>query len=64
MVNRPSTLVVSKQSGQNTVAVADAVKERLAELTPGLPRDVKNTNRRRPDDLYQSCAALDKSAPD
>src|SRR6266850_1875350 len=35
------TLVVSKQSGQNTVAVADAVKERLAELTPGLPRDVK-----------------------
>jgi HAE1 family hydrophobic/amphiphilic exporter-1 len=35
------TLVVSKQSGQNTVAVADAVKERLAELTPNLPRDVK-----------------------
>ncbi|HEX8709666.1 MAG TPA: efflux RND transporter permease subunit, partial [Pyrinomonadaceae bacterium] len=28
------TLVVSKQSGQNTVAVADAVKERLAEITP------------------------------
>jgi HAE1 family hydrophobic/amphiphilic exporter-1 len=35
------TLVISKQSGQNTVAVADAVKERLAELTPNLPRDVK-----------------------
>jgi HAE1 family hydrophobic/amphiphilic exporter-1 len=35
------TLVVSKQSGQNTVAVADAVKERLAELTPNLPHDVK-----------------------
>jgi len=35
------TLVVSKQSGQNTVAVADAVKERLAELTPTLPPDVK-----------------------
>src|SRR5712671_2125569 len=34
-------LVVSKQSGQNTVAVADAVKERLAELTPNLPHDVK-----------------------
>src|SRR5215210_5981646 len=31
------TLVVSKQSGQNTVAVADAVKERLAEITPTLP---------------------------
>src|SRR5947209_11394822 len=35
------TLVVSKQSGQNTVAVADAVKERLEELKPTLPRDVK-----------------------
>src|SRR6267143_904272 len=35
------TLVVSKQSGQNTVAVADAVKERLDELKAGLPRDVK-----------------------
>src|SRR6185312_2228745 len=35
------TLVVSKQSGQNTVAVADAVKERLAEISPSLPRDVK-----------------------
>ncbi|MDQ3256627.1 MAG: efflux RND transporter permease subunit, partial [Acidobacteriota bacterium] len=31
------TLIVSKQSGQNTVAVADAVKERLAEITPTLP---------------------------
>src|SRR5258708_34831165 len=35
------TLVVSKQSGQNTVAVADDVKERLAEIAPALPRDVK-----------------------
>ena len=31
------TLVVSKQSGQNTVAVADAVKERLEEIKPTLP---------------------------
>jgi HAE1 family hydrophobic/amphiphilic exporter-1 len=31
------TLVVSKQSGQNTVAVADDVKERLAEIAPTLP---------------------------
>lgn len=31
------TLVVSKQSGQNTVAIADAVKERLKELQPVLP---------------------------
>ena len=35
------TLVVSKQSGQNTVAVADAVKERLEELKLTLPPDVK-----------------------
>jgi len=34
---RPAvTLIVSKQSGQNTVAVADAVKERLEELKPDL----------------------------
>ncbi|HEY6186913.1 MAG TPA: efflux RND transporter permease subunit [Pyrinomonadaceae bacterium] len=31
------TLIVSKQSGQNTVAVADEVKARLAEITPTLP---------------------------
>lgn len=35
------TLVVSKQSGQNTVAVADAVKERLAEIVPTLPADFR-----------------------
>jgi HAE1 family hydrophobic/amphiphilic exporter-1 len=35
------TLVISKQSGQNTVAVADAVKERLGELKLSLPPDVK-----------------------
>ncbi|MEJ2722153.1 MAG: efflux RND transporter permease subunit, partial [bacterium] len=35
------TLVVSKQSGENTVAVADAVRDRLATLIPTLPRDVK-----------------------
>ncbi|MGE0127393.1 MAG: efflux RND transporter permease subunit [Blastocatellales bacterium] len=31
------SLLVSKQSGQNTVAVADAVKERLAEIRQTLP---------------------------
>jgi HAE1 family hydrophobic/amphiphilic exporter-1 len=31
------TLVVSKQSGQNKVAVADAVKQRLAEVEKTLP---------------------------
>jgi HAE1 family hydrophobic/amphiphilic exporter-1 len=35
------TLIVSKQSGQNTVAVADAIKERLAEIKPTLPPGFK-----------------------
>src|SRR5262245_12057092 len=35
------TLIVSKQSGQNTVAIADAVKERLQEITPTLPPGFK-----------------------
>ena len=35
------TLVVSKQSGQNTVAIADAVKERLQEIAPTLPAGFK-----------------------
>src|SRR5207237_1335613 len=35
------TLIVSKQSGQNTVAVADAVKQRLAEIAPTLPHDIR-----------------------
>jgi hydrophobe/amphiphile efflux-1 (HAE1) family protein len=35
------TLVVSKQSGQNTVAVAKGVKARLAELHSELPKDVR-----------------------
>src|SRR6476619_7650430 len=35
------TLVVAKQSGQNTVAVADAVKERLAEISRTLPPGFK-----------------------
>ncbi|HMF56066.1 MAG TPA: efflux RND transporter permease subunit [Pyrinomonadaceae bacterium] len=32
------TLVVSKQSGQNTVAVADEVKKQLQEIVPTLPQ--------------------------
>jgi HAE1 family hydrophobic/amphiphilic exporter-1 len=35
------TVVVSKQSGQNTVAVADEVKAKLAEITPTLPPGFK-----------------------
>src|SRR5688500_447775 len=33
------TLIVSKQSGQNTVAVAQDIKERLAEIEPTLPKN-------------------------
>jgi HAE1 family hydrophobic/amphiphilic exporter-1 len=32
------TLIVSKQSGQNTVAVAHEIKERLKEIQPTLPK--------------------------
>ena len=35
------TLVVSKQSGQNTVAVARELKERLKEIEPTLPKDYR-----------------------
>lgn len=35
------TLVVSKQSGQNTVAVAEDLKERLKEIQPTLPKEYK-----------------------
>jgi HAE1 family hydrophobic/amphiphilic exporter-1 len=35
------TLVVAKQSGENTVATANEVKERLKEIAALLPRDVK-----------------------
>lgn len=34
-------LAIRKQSGTNTVAVADAVKERVAELQKVIPRDLK-----------------------
>ncbi len=34
------TLLVTKQSGTNTVAIADAVKERLEEIKPMLPAGV------------------------
>ena len=39
--NPAVTLIVSKQSGVNTVATADAVRERLAEIMPAVPRDVR-----------------------
>ena len=34
------TLVVSKQSGENTVATANEVKQRLKEITATLPKDI------------------------
>ncbi len=35
------SLLIRKQSGTNTVAVADAVKARLAEIKKGLPPDIE-----------------------
>ena len=35
------SLIVQKQSGGNTVAVADAVKARLAQIKPTLPADIQ-----------------------
>ena len=35
------TLTVRKQSGTNVVSIVDAVKERLAEIAPSLPRDIR-----------------------
>ncbi|HET7875942.1 MAG TPA: efflux RND transporter permease subunit [Methylomirabilota bacterium] len=35
------SLLIRKQSGTNTVAVVDRVKERLAEIQKGLPQDIK-----------------------
>ncbi|HJZ53631.1 MAG TPA: efflux RND transporter permease subunit, partial [Gemmataceae bacterium] len=35
------SLIVQKQSGGNTVAVADAVKARLAKIAPTLPADIR-----------------------
>ncbi len=35
------TLVVAKQSGENTVATANEVKERLKEISATLPKDVR-----------------------
>ncbi len=35
------TLVIAKQSGENTVTTANEVKQRLKEITASLPRDIK-----------------------
>ena len=35
------TLIVSKQSGQNTVAVAQEIKDRLKEIEPTLPKNLQ-----------------------
>ena len=38
---RSASIVVQKQSGANTVAIADAVREQLPELQKSLPPDIK-----------------------
>ncbi|HVK13391.1 MAG TPA: efflux RND transporter permease subunit [Gemmataceae bacterium] len=35
------SLVIQKQSGQNTVAVVDTIRQRLAEIGPTLPPDIR-----------------------
>jgi hydrophobic/amphiphilic exporter-1 (mainly G- bacteria), HAE1 family len=39
--NPAVTLVVSKQSGENTVATAEGVKARLQEISASLPKDIR-----------------------
>src|SRR5579862_4019157 len=39
--NPSVTLVVSKQSGQNTVATADAIKARLKDIQALIPKDIR-----------------------
>ncbi len=39
--NPAVTLTVSKQSGENTVATADAIKARIKEIQGGLPKDLQ-----------------------
>jgi len=34
-------LTIAKQSGANTVETADAIKERLAQIAPTMPKDVR-----------------------
>lgn len=41
--NPAVSLIVQKQSGTNTVKVVDAVKARLAQITPLLPDDIETT---------------------
>ena len=50
------TLIVSKQSGQNTVAVAHELKERLKEIIPTLPPNYQSANHRRQLDFYRKFA--------
>ena len=48
------TLVVAKQSGENTVATADEVKQRLKEISATLPKDVQHAGHQRSVRLHQS----------
>ncbi len=50
------TLIVAKQSGQNTVAVAKAVKETLTELQPTFAAEFSSADHRRQLDFYRKFA--------
>ncbi len=58
------TLVVSKQSGQNTVAVAEAVKERLREIQNNAAAGIQDPGGRRSVDFHQGFDRGDPNAPD
>ena len=58
------TLVVSKQSGTNTVATADAVKERLKELQLTLPKDIHIKLVNDTSHLHQGRRRRDSGPPD
>ena len=47
------TLIVSKQSGQNTVAVARDIKERLNEIAADAAAGFRDADHRRQLDLYR-----------
>ena len=56
------TLIVSKQSGQNTVAVAREIKARLKEIEADTAKGLPDACDRRQLDLYRKFAALDRGA--
>ena len=55
------TLVVAKQSGENTVTTASEIKERLREIGAKLPHRCENASNRRPVGIYRSRRKFDQA---